>query len=141
MLLPVCVQIKSAALKHKKTSEGVKNSWEIKQEVKAELDPIKRLNCIVQSEPRLYLQKVNCQRVRPVSGYRRRFSVSVCFSSWGEKKRLKVSTVNQKATQQQQQQHGGWVNTVNTHTALHLTLSGSDSLSSPLLPYTSLCSF
>lgn len=31
---------------------------------------------------RAYLQKVDCQRVRPVSGYRRRFSVSACFSSW-----------------------------------------------------------
>lgn len=46
-----------------------------------------------------------------------------------EKKRVKVNTVNQKALQ-----HGGWVNTVDTHTALHLILSGSDSLSSFFLP-------
>lgn len=38
-----------------------------------------------------------------------------------------METVNHKALQQ----HGGWFNTVNTHTALHLILSGSDSLSSP----------
>lgn len=90
-------------------------------------------NCIVQSEAQAYLQKVNCQRVRPVSCYRRRFSVSVCLSSWvhrrREKREWKVNTVNQKALQ-----HGGRVNTVDTHTALHLILSGSDSLSSFLLP-------
>lgn len=59
--------------------------------------------------------------------------MSVCLSSWvhsrREKKRVKVNTVNQKALQ-----HGGWVNTVDTHTALHLILSGSDSLSSFLFP-------
>lgn len=36
-----------------------------------------------------YLQKVNSQRVRPVSGYRKRFSVSVCFSSWAHRGRNK----------------------------------------------------
>lgn len=69
-----------------------------------------------------YLQKVNCQKVRPVSGYRGRFSVSVCFSSWVHRKReekytqgLRVKTVNHNAPQ-----HGGCLNTVYTHTALHL---------------------
>lgn len=72
----------------------------------------------------LTCKRVDCQRVRPVIRYLRRFSVSVCFSSWRRKT---------KGDEGEAESHMFRVKTVNTQRSVELSLMRCDSSFSSLL--------